>query len=244
MRIAFSGTANTGKSTIIKYIIDSGALFATPKKTYRDVLKDNQHSSKTTTETQAAILELMIENITPFDNSGYNILHDRCPLDNVVYTLRAAEENNDFDEEFMATTFRLCKESMKYLDIIFWCKFDENINVEDDGTRDASKEYIKSIDSIFEYIYDAYQKNETDNLPFLDASDMPAIIKLEGDLHQKLETVKLYIDLENGDAIEPHTEGIEGLIQDMTQDIELDKFKKKLIPNEQLKKRSSKKNRK
>ena len=47
MRIAFSGTGNSGKTTLLKSFLYTWKNYSTPEKTYRDVIeeKDLQHSS-------------------------------------------------------------------------------------------------------------------------------------------------------------------------------------------------------
>ena len=52
MRIAISGTANTGKSTFVKDFIKKWPSYSTPKTTYRDIMKDvgDEHSSNTNTK--------------------------------------------------------------------------------------------------------------------------------------------------------------------------------------------------
>ena len=54
MRIAISGTACQGKTTLITDFLEQWPTYKTPKKTYRDIIKDNNldHSSKTNKKTQ------------------------------------------------------------------------------------------------------------------------------------------------------------------------------------------------
>ena len=63
MRIAISGTACQGKSTLVKDFLDQWSSYTTPKKTYRDIIAENnlEHSSKTNKETQRKILDFQIE---------------------------------------------------------------------------------------------------------------------------------------------------------------------------------------
>ena len=65
MRIAFSGTANTGKTTIINNFLAVWSQYKTPEKTYRDIIKEKNlpHSSSTTTDTQWDILNFMIDQL-------------------------------------------------------------------------------------------------------------------------------------------------------------------------------------
>ena len=63
MRIAISGTACQGKTTLVKDFLDLWPSYSTPEKTYRDILKENnlEHSTNTSKDTQRKILDFMIE---------------------------------------------------------------------------------------------------------------------------------------------------------------------------------------
>ena len=90
MRIAFSGAANTGKTTMIKSFLYTWNTYTTPEKTYRDALKEKNlsHSSSTTTDTQWTILNFMVDEMLKYGKDS-KVVYDRCPLDNLVYTLFA-----------------------------------------------------------------------------------------------------------------------------------------------------------
>ena len=121
MRIAFSGTANTGKTTLIKNFLTVWSKYTTPEKTYRDIIieKSLPHSSSTTTSTQWDILNFMIDQLQSYDKKS-KVVFDRCPLDSLVYTLWAHEKGIDgFDKKYVDKCITLTKESMRHLDIIF-----------------------------------------------------------------------------------------------------------------------------
>ena len=159
MRIAFSGTANSGKSTLVKSFLYTWTNYETPKKTYRDVLEEKglEHSSKTTTETQTAVLDFLIDSIQGKTLKD-KIVYDRCPLDAVAYTMWANGKGIEgFTDEFVEKQIAMSKEALRSLDIIFMTRFNEDImKVEDDGTRDANLEYIKEMDNIFYSLYMQY----------------------------------------------------------------------------------------
>jgi cytidylate kinase len=54
MRIAISGTACQGKTTLLKDFLEQWESYKTTKKTYRDIIKENKldHSSETNKKTQ------------------------------------------------------------------------------------------------------------------------------------------------------------------------------------------------
>lgn len=124
MRAAVMGTASTGKSTLVKAFLKKWPMYKTTAKTYRDILTDNnlQHSSNTTVETQLLILDWMTRTLDENVDEKH-VVYDRCPLDNLVYTLHA-NERNIISDEVTAATIDIVKASLKKLDIIFWIKYD------------------------------------------------------------------------------------------------------------------------
>jgi len=195
MRIAFSGTANTGKTTLIKNFLAVWNQYSTPEKTYRDIIKEKDlvHSSATTSDTQWAILNHMIDQLQSYDKTS-KVIFDRCPLDNLVYTLWAHEKGSDgFDKEFVEKCITLTKESMRHLDIIFLLKYDDSIKIEHDGTRDTDVNYIKEIDNIFFALKDQYEQNYDADI-FFPKDDSPGIIVLPTSPQQRIDTISDYID--------------------------------------------------
>ena len=131
MRIAFSGAANTGKSTLLKSFLYTWNNYSTPSKTYRDIIKEENlsHSSKSNTTTQTAILDFMLDQVQGVDRET-NIVYDRCPLDALAYTIWCHEKGVEgFDSKYVQNQITLVKESMRFLDIIFICKFNKDINI-------------------------------------------------------------------------------------------------------------------
>ena len=63
MRISVSGTANVGKSTLIKDFLKEWDMYTTPEKTYREFIQEQNlpHSSSTTKESQWQILNFTID---------------------------------------------------------------------------------------------------------------------------------------------------------------------------------------
>lgn len=201
MRIAFSGSANTGKTTLLREFIRRWPMYVTPEKTYRDLIKEKNlsHSSQTTEETQLLILDWMMMVMKYFPR-GSDIVYDRCPLDNLAYTLQA-NLNGQVSDVVTASTISLVRESLKDLDIIFWIPRNPNIIIEDDGLRDTKLEFIEQTEEIFQDLYDHY-KDEFDSDVFFPADDCPAIIKLESfTLDDRLFEISQYIQ-PNGQLLE------------------------------------------
>jgi hypothetical protein len=202
MRIAFSGSGNVGKSTLLKSFLRKWSMYKTPAITYRDILKEKglQHSSNTNAETQLTILDWMTQVMEANKDEKY-VVYDRCPLDNMVYTLHAAEKDL-IGEDVLGVTVDVVRRSLKNLDIIFWIKYDPSIKIVDDGLRDTNLDYIREIDDIFTGLYDQYS-NHLENTPFFIADNCPAIIPIENipSLDDRIAWIGEFID-QNGNLIE------------------------------------------
>ena len=203
MRIAICGTANVGKSTLLQDFLQEWDMYGREVKTYRDVLNEKglPHSKKTTKESQKAILDYMVDTLKEF-KKGDKVIFDRCPLDNLVYSMWAmSQEDNDIDEDFIDECIPIVKEALTNLDIIFFIpitKFNK-IDIEEDGFRETDKQYIKEIDSFFKVLQRHYHEHPQDN-PFFPRDDSPALIEIFGSKEERIGMIKLYIDAE-GDLI-------------------------------------------
>jgi predicted ATPase len=221
MRIAVSGTASTGKSTFVRDFLKKWPSYTTPDRTYRDVIKEKKlkHSDKTNVKTQRAILDFLCA-----QQSGYkptdNVIFDRCPLDNLVYSLWACDRGlTDIDEKFIAESIPLVRESMRNLDIIFFIPITSvaPIMIEDDGVRQADEAYIIEVDAIFKELRRRYNSQSFE--PFFPQEDVPALIEIFGNPQERLYLAGMYIDAE-GDAIEGDIEALlgEDIIKDLFND--------------------------
>ena len=202
MRIAISGTACQGKTTLIKDFIEQWPDYNTPEKTYRDIIKENNldHSSNTNKKTQWDILNFQIEELNKYRRDD-KVIFDRCPLDNLVYSIWAAEQkNNDIDESFINECIPLVRESFRNLDIIFFTPITKvaPVPVEEDGMRDTK--IISEIDNLFKAIHRDHEQNP--KTTFFVSDDKPAIIEVFGSRRERIEIIKLYLDGE-GDYVEP-----------------------------------------
>lgn len=219
MRIAFSGTANTGKSTLVRDFLTVWHMYNTPHQSYRDVIVNEKlgHSKQVSKQGQKKILDFMVGQLkgkTPKDN----IVHDRCPIDNVVYSMWSCDkQNSDIDDDFIAQCIPLVRESIKDLDIIFWVPFNEQIAIQNDNMRETDEIYIREIDNIFNVVYNQFLYN--DKFPLFDSEDRPAMIKLETTTrHDRLVEIANYVSLD-GDSINPDEQWIKSLagVEDKTQ---------------------------
>jgi thymidylate kinase len=203
MRIAICGTANVGKSTLIKDFLNEWDMYGHEVKTYRDVLKEKglPHSKKTTKKSQKAILDYMVDTLKEF-KKGDKVIFDRCPLDNLVYSMWAmSQEDSDVDEDFIDECIPIVREALVNLDIIFFIPITKhnNIKIEENGDRETDEKYIKEIDSFFKVLQRHYHEHPQDN-PFFPRDDSPALIEVFGSRQERIQIIKLYLD-NDGDLI-------------------------------------------
>tara|TARA_R110000787_G_scaffold217356_1_gene326192 strand:- start:378 stop:1136 length:759 start_codon:yes stop_codon:yes gene_type:complete len=194
MRIAFSGTGNSGKTTLLKSFLYTWSTYNTPDKTYRDLIEEENlpHSSKLTTTTQESILNFMIDQ-TQSTSKDDNTAFDRCILDNIAYSMWAHDKKVEgFTKKFVTKQIKLMKEAMRSLDIIFLCRFDPNQAIQDDGFRDVSKQFITEVDNIFYSLYRQYTENPEADI-FFPKGDSPCIILLPDNGQERIDLVGEYI---------------------------------------------------
>lgn len=237
MRIAFSGTANSGKSTMVKSFLHTWANYETPTKTYRDALKEKslEHSSNTTPETQTVILDFLIDQIQGKSVTD-NFVYDRCPLDAIAYTMWANGKGIDgFTDEFVSKQITMSRESLRSLDIIFMTRFNERFSVVEDGVRDTNVEFIKEVDNIFYTLYMQYMTHIDANV-FYPKGDSPCVILLPDDPQQRIELIAEYVTPEGdmyGDEesiLNPNNiDDLESLIALQKVEIEREKKEKELF---------------
>lgn len=199
MRIAISGTANQGKTTLIKDFLSKWTNYRTTEGSYRDKLTEGAHSSATTEDTQWNILNWFVDEQIKA-KEGDNIIFDRCTLDNFVYSLWAIK-NGKIPASYITRSIDLVKESFRNLDIIFFIPFDERIPIVDDTQRDIDQQYIREIDNIFSGIYDQYVKADENLYTIFPKDDMPAIIPLYGSRSERISQILDYVD-DSGALIE------------------------------------------
>jgi hypothetical protein len=213
MRISFIGTQNVGKSSVIQEFIKKYPMFKLPEKSYRDVIKEQNLdiNENGTLESQKIIRDVLVD--MALENAGKtHTVHDRTVLDNLAYTLWLGEYDklegtDDEISDFIATTILLVKESMKFYDIIFWIPINPNIPLVAKENRSLNLEYRQEIDNIFDGFYEHYKSNS--GLLF-DKEDQPCVIKLEGELQQRMDTIAMYI-ADDGGLVETERSAIADL---------------------------------
>jgi hypothetical protein len=197
MRIAITGAACQGKSTLIKDMLKEWPDMKVPDESYRDTLDIDNHSKNTTEDVQWDILNSMID-IQQKYTSNDKILFDRCSLDNIAYSLWGNIKGS-ISDEFVEKCIPIVKESMRFVDIIFFLPITKiaPVEIEDNGEREIDTQYVQEIDNILKTLYKQWQD---DGETFFVKDDKPAMIEIFGNKSERIEMLKLYID-NDGDAI-------------------------------------------
>jgi len=198
MRIAISGTACQGKTTLIKDFLEQWPSYSTPKKTYRDIIKETSldDSSNINKKVQKNILDFMIKEQKKYRRSD-NVIFDRCPLDNLVYSMWATEQSElDIDEKFVEKCIPQVRKSFSNLDIIFFTPITKvaPAEIEEDDLHDTDSKVIEELDNIFKAMHREYMDNDAS--VFFIKDDKPGIIEVFGNRRERIQILKLYIDAE------------------------------------------------
>jgi AAA domain len=202
MRIAIVGSACQGKTTLVNDIIKTWPAYKAHESGYRKVVKEKNLliNKETNKETQETILKCLVDDLKNY-SAGEKIIFDRCPLDNIVYSLWAEEKKtSDIDSEFIKECIPLVQESMHNLDIIFYIPITKAASVIPipRENREVDYNFINEIDNIFKAL--SHQYYRTGHSPFFPKEDRPPIIEIFGTPEERIEMIRLYLD-DHGDLV-------------------------------------------
>jgi predicted ATPase len=197
MRIAISGCAASGKTTTIQHFLQKWPNYTLINSDYRKIIKDKKHSKNTTPKLQREILDILCKEAEPY-TLHQNVIFDRCPIDNLVYSMWCYGNNvKGFDDKFIEESILKVRKSMSYFDVVFICTRDIMPPIESNGVRETDKEYVEETDNLFKAIVSKYKKG-TETLPFLEKDNSPAIIDIYGQPHERIAQIALYVTEEGG----------------------------------------------
>lgn len=204
MRIAVSGAGRMGKTTFVNDFLRNWPNYKTPEQTYRKIIEENKHSQKTDGKIQIKVLNELVKQVEGY-NRNDNVIHDRCPLDNLIYSMWAFDKGNKgCDPIFMEKTIALVKESMRHLDIIFVITTSAlNKIVLREGDTSKDLKYLEEIDNLFKEVLSRYNKDGCH--AFFPKDDMPALIDLHGNPDERIALAKMYVTPDGGTYGEDQT---------------------------------------
>lgn len=202
MRIAFCGSAGIGKTTLINDFIEKWPGYTRSKESYRRLIKEENLpiNKNVTKDSQWKILNCLINDLQSTEKTD-KVLFDRCPLDNLVYSMWSYEKNtSDIDKEFIDKCIPLVRESMRHLDIIFYIPITKFNKVEEKDTRETDPSFNKEIDNIFKAIEYSLLQAGAGACPFFPKDDSPPVIEVFGSREERIKLIELYL-APNGDLI-------------------------------------------
>lgn len=196
MRIAISGAACQGKTTLVNDFLRNWPNYTRSKESYRKIVKEEKLkiNKEVTKDSQWKILNCLIDDLQNTTKED-RIIFDRCPLDNLVYSMWSYERSNsDIDKEFIDKCIPLVRESMRLLDIIFFIPITKvaPVKIEQRENREVDLSYIKETDNIFKAIERQYAQNG--GFPFFVHDDKPAFIEIFGTPEERIKMIELYLD--------------------------------------------------
>lgn len=240
MRIAISGSACQGKSTLVKDFLKNWPQYSRSEESYRKLLKKEKLkiNKEVDKDGQWKILNCLIDDIQK-TQKGDKIIFDRCPLDNLIYSLWAEEKKtSDIDRDFIKQCIPLVQESMKSIDIIFFLPITKvaPVPIEDKKNREIDKTFIEEIDHIFKAI--SHVLAQKGICPFMASDDRPPIIEVFGTPEERIEIIKLYLN-EEGDIITDSTSildpenigNMETILRAQEKALNEEKYEKKIKKN-------------
>ena len=197
MRIAISGTANQGKSTLVKDFLTEWPNYKTESSAYRKLIKEQKlpHSKLATKDSQWKILNLLVDEMQKYTAKD-NVIFDRCTLDNLVYSLWCFDkQSSDIDKEFIDKCIPVVRESLKFIDIVFFLPITKAapVKIEKNGVREVDETYVKEIYALFKSLNMQYTHN-LGKTPFFPADDCPGIIEIFGTPLERIQMLKWYLN--------------------------------------------------
>lgn len=181
LKIAFSGAAGSGKTTMMNVLKSSqfiqdvtkeiGEIQFLPEvvrtlKAEHD-FKINEHG---TLETELIVLSAHLQNLLLKDR----FVSDRCLVDNYIYSCL---NKNPLPPEYVYFNDWLVDQMISRYDLIFYIP-NEFVPPED-GVRNTSKEYHEKTQEVFERNYSFYRNDFPDK-----------IVTLRGDITTRFEIIK------------------------------------------------------
>jgi predicted ATPase len=192
MKIAVSGTHNTGKTTYIADFIKKWPMYETCDTSYRDLIKSEKlkHSKDGTEETQKIILDYLVEQAIQSSKKDFAIL-DRCVLDNLAYSTWLNLKGLVSDK-FLDQSRILVRETLKMFDVIFFTPLTRvsEIPLENNEVRDLDPVYREEIDNIFKAFTESYHRGDGRIFP---KGDSPPIIEIFGSPEERIKLTEFYI---------------------------------------------------
>ena len=184
MIISFTGAQSTGKTTLLKKLIEKNGSYPfefVPEVT-RLVMREYEVPINEDGDdlTQMLIMTEHIRNLyrnrTDRLVRGVHQIYDRCAIDGIVYSHYLLQNQKISRDTFDACDLIYKRLKNKY-DIIFYTS-DKDVELVDDGERSVDTTFRSNIISLFDLYLNSNNKGDY------------KLVKLEGSVEERLETIK------------------------------------------------------
>tara|TARA_B110000263_G_C14987991_1_gene364662 strand:- start:4 stop:564 length:561 start_codon:yes stop_codon:yes gene_type:complete len=178
MKISFTGTGCSGKSTLLEKCKEYyGDKFNYVTEVTRPIARKGLPINEDgNSDTQRAIIDAHIDN-----NKLDNVIMDRCIVDGYVYTEWLFNKQK-VDRQTYEYAYNTLNDILNDLDIIFYCC---PLEMEDDGERSINEDFQKDIATSMTLLL--YQ--EPYYQPF-----QGKLVTLEGDIDKRFNDIKIAIE--------------------------------------------------
>ena len=139
MKVSFTGTGCSGKSTLLKMCQEKyGDTFEYVTEVTRPIARKGLTINEGGDDnTQRAIIDAHIANITK-----KNVIMDRCIVDGMAYSFYFLERGQISLETWNYCVTEGLRKCLREMDIIFMT---ESVKMEDDGVRSTNEDFRKQI---------------------------------------------------------------------------------------------------
>jgi len=180
MRICISGAPLTGKQDFVSDFIKEWPNYS--------IKKTRTNNKSFTAKGLIKHLNTTIDSLQEFSKED-NIILNSSPIDCLVYALWSHERGKaGFDREYIAKLIPLVKESMRFIDIIFFTPISLTSPIE--GEEESVER--EELDNIYKAIVKKYHTH-LDADVFFPKEDCPCIIDIFGNREQRILLVKQYL---------------------------------------------------
>jgi hypothetical protein len=186
MRIALCGVRQNDTNEFISQLIKEWPMYEIVEvKPEINLNKDLTYpDNETLANKQYKLLNDRIDKAMEF-NKTKNILHTYSTLDSLVSIFwNASKGNEEFDDLFIQRAIMLAKQSMTFYDVIFYLC----LSNKQEGNTDTE------FDNFYSVILETYTKNKPWIFPFNEPSGSPPMIEIFGNVQEKIQMMKLYIN--------------------------------------------------
>ena len=178
MKISFTGTGCSGKSTLLTKCREYyGDKFTYVTEVTRPIARKGLPINEDgNDDTQRAIIDAHIEN-----NKLDDVIMDRCIVDGYVYTTWLFDQEQ-VTSDIYEYAWNTLNDILNDIDIIFYCT---PVEMEDDGERSTNENFRREVDSMMRQLLFQDEFNQ---------SFANKLIILEGDVATRFNDIKIAIE--------------------------------------------------